>query len=107
MAGRNGSKADNGIHRRADVMGHIGKEGGFRPVGMLRLHQGILQGLGLFPLLFLRFRNILCDNHYHNIIRIGIFYHKERLADADQRPGWVLFPIFHGYFPVPQGKPFL
>ena len=58
MADRNGCKSYDGIHGCTDVMGHIGKEGRFCLVGMLRLHQSILQRLGLFPLLLHLLRDL-------------------------------------------------
>ena len=47
-----GSESNDCVHWRADIMGHIGQEGGFCPIGMLRLHQCVLQSLSLLFLFF-------------------------------------------------------
>ena len=48
-------KADDGVHRGADVVGHVEQEGGLRPVGGLGPAAGVLQrplhGQLVFPLL--------------------------------------------------------
>ncbi len=44
ISGSQSGEADNGIHRRTDVMGHIIQETGLRMVCMLRRCQGIRQG---------------------------------------------------------------
>ena len=43
MGNRQGCKAHDGIHGRPDIVGHIGKEYAFSLVGLIRLHQSILQ----------------------------------------------------------------
>ena len=40
-------------------MAHVGQEGGFCLIGVLCLHQGVLQSLRMFPLLFDLLRGIL------------------------------------------------
>ena len=52
VADRDSGKSDDGIHRGADIVGHVGKECGFCAVCMLRLHKRILKSLGLRSLLF-------------------------------------------------------
>ena len=61
-------------------MGHIGKEGGLRIVGMLCLQQSILKSLRLFHLLFHLARDLLGHNHDHDISRIIIPCHDKGLA---------------------------
>ena len=41
-------ETDNGVHRSADVMGHIGQERTLRPVAFLRLNSLIIK-LVIFP----------------------------------------------------------
>ena len=100
MAGRNRSKPDNRIHRRTNIVGHIGKERRLCPVGMLRLHQRILQRLCLFPLLPDAFRNLLYHYHDHNIIGIIVPCHNEGLADAYLPGMGIISPIFHRHFRI-------
>ena len=41
-------QTDDGVHRRADLMAHVGEERGFRTVGMLRRSERVLQRLSAF-----------------------------------------------------------
>ena len=41
MAGRQGGKADDGVHRGADIVGHTGKEGALGTVGVFGGGNGI------------------------------------------------------------------
>ncbi len=107
MAGCNRCKPYNRIHRRTDIVGHIGKEGGLRPVGMLRLHQRILQSLCLLPLFPHTFRNFLYHYHDHNIVGIVIPCHNKSLADAHLPFMGVFPPIFHRHLRVALLKMFL
>ena len=102
MADCNRCKTYNCIHWRTDVMGHIGKERRFRLVGMLCLHQCILQCLRLLPLLLNLFRDFLAHNHDHDIIRIVILCHDEGLADTNLLASRRGTPIIHIYLCTPK-----
>ena len=54
----NGCHAHDGIHRRADIVAHIGQEFTLSLVGTLRLPQRFLQSLLVATLRLHRFRNI-------------------------------------------------
>ena len=54
----NGGQAHNGIHRRADIVAHIGQKFTLCLVSTLRLPQRFLQRLLIAALRFYRFRNI-------------------------------------------------
>ena len=107
MADCNRGKPNNGVHWRTDIMGHIRQECGLCFVRMLSLHQRVLQGLGLLPLLPLTLRNVFYDYHNHNVACTLVPYHQKGLPDTKLGSRWVLLPIFHVHFPFPFGKAFL
>ena len=98
MAGCNGCKTDNSIHRCTYIVAHIGKESSLGLIGMLCLHQGILKGLGLLTLLPHLFRNVLRHYHSNNIIGVLITGHYERLADTYRFHSIHSAPVIHIHF---------
>ena len=106
MTGRNGGKADDGIHRSTDIVRHIGKKRGLCPVCMLRLHQCILKRPGLFPLLLHLVSDIPGHHHHHNIICVIVLRHHKGLPDTHLRLGSFPCPIIYGNLRMPLLKPF-
>ena len=100
MTGRNGGKSDNSVHRRTDVVGHIGQKCSLGPVSMLRLHQCVLERLGLFLLLLHLIGNLFGHNHDHNITRLVILCHNKRLPHTDTVTSQIVAPVFRYYFCV-------
>ena len=93
MADGDGGKADDGVHRGPDIVGHIGQEGSFGLIGVLGLHQGVLEGPGLLQLLLDLIRNIPGHHHDHDIPRIVVLRHDKGLPDTDPFPGAGQLPI--------------
>ncbi len=93
MAGRDGGETDDGVHGGAYVVGHIGEEGGLGLVGPLGLHQGILQGEGLLPLLLHLGGDVLGHHHDHDVPRGALPVHDEGLAHAHGLPGLAKAPV--------------
>ena len=100
-------KSYDRIHRRPDIMGHIGKECRFCRIGMLRLHQRVLQRLSLLPLFPDLFRDLLCHDHDHNIPGIIIRRHNEGLPYTHLASCRCGAPIINIYFRFPLFKTFL
>ncbi len=61
MTHRNGCKPNNRIHGRADVVRHIRQKRSLRLVGVLRLHQSILQRLGDMHFFLFYLCNVLAN----------------------------------------------
>ncbi len=101
------SESDYGIHRSADVMGHIWKEDGFSLIGVLCLHKCVLKSLGLFTLFSYLFGNFLCYDHNHYVLSIVILSHNKWLADAYGISFWIIAPEINIYFCVTVFEMFL
>ena len=95
MVDGDGGKADDRIHRCADIVGHVGKESALGLVGMLRLHQGILQCLRLLLLFPHLLGDLFRDYHYHDFIRIVSPRHDKGLTDAHRMVGISLSPVIY------------
>ena len=100
MVDGDGGKADDRIHRRADIVGHVGKESALGLVGMLRLHQGILQRLCLLLLFPHLLGDLFGDYHYHDFVRIVDPRHDKGLTDAHRMVGISLPPVIHIHLSV-------
>ena len=100
MAHGDGGKADDRVHRGADIMGHIGQEGGLGAVGVLGLHQGLLEGLGLLPLLAHLGGDVLGHHHHHNISGHIVLGHHKGLAHAHLLAGRGPGPVVHRHLGV-------
>ena len=82
VAHRDGGEADDGVHGRPDIVGHVGEEGGFGLIGPLGLHQRVLECLGLLPLLPDLIGDVLGHHHDHDVPRVVVRGHDEGLAHA-------------------------
>ena len=73
---------------------------------MLRLHQRILQRLGLFFLLPDAFCDLLGHHHYHNVLCIIIHCHNEGLAHANLFSTTILSPVVNVHLRISLGETF-
>ena len=105
MTHRNGCKTNNRVHGRSYIMGHIGQKGGLCSVGMLRLHECVLQSLCLLFLLKYLPRNLLRHHHNHNIACLIILCHNKRLTHTNFLHIGNISPIVNGHFRIALLKP--